>query len=96
VPPDPVRTRVGFFGLLAPRARLAFLNEVLEKFLRDLAKLEAKAEHGTTNPFERLAVRGSYLALQARVTWVKEMIAALCASEDARTARNNATGTGGS
>lgn len=77
VPPDPVRSRVGFLGLLPPPARLAFLNEVLEQFRRALAKLEANLAREATDPFERLAVRGSYLALQARLTWVQEVIEAL-------------------
>jgi DNA-binding PadR family transcriptional regulator len=80
VPPDPIRTRVGFLEILPRPARLPFLNEVVEKFQLDLAKREAEAAN-ETDPFERMALRGSYLVMQARLVWAKEIAAALAASE---------------
>jgi hypothetical protein len=96
VPPDPIRTRVRFLGLLPPPARLGFLNEVVEKLQHDLAQLEGKPARVATDSFEPLALRGSYLALQARLTWVKEVIETLSTSEYAENDRNSTAGAGSS
>jgi DNA-binding PadR family transcriptional regulator len=79
VPPDPMRTRIGFLGLLAPLKRRAFLTEITTGFRSHLAELtSALAEEA--DPFERLALRGSQLAIQARLTWVGELVKALSSS----------------
>jgi hypothetical protein len=69
---------------------------VLEKFRHDLAQLEAKATQEAADPFEQLALRGSYLALQARLAWVNEVIEALSTTGHARNDRSGAAGAGGS
>ncbi len=76
-PPDPVRTRVNFLSVLPPSGRRAFLREAADEFRRQLPKLAAAAEAATADPFERLAYRGSYLVMEARLTWVREMGEAL-------------------
>src|SRR5262245_54643433 len=70
-PPDPVRTRVGFLGLLSPAARRAFLAEAADRFGRQLPGLAAAAADAGADPFDRWAYRGSYLVMQARLTWVR-------------------------
>src|SRR5262245_66117306 len=74
-PPDPIRTRVGFLGLLPPTARGAFLAEAAAGLRRQLARLAAARE--SSDPFDRWAVRGSYLMTEARLAWVCELAAAL-------------------
>jgi DNA-binding PadR family transcriptional regulator len=74
-PPDPLRTRVNFLGALTPAERLAFLTEAAEKLARQLEMVGA-AVGATKDPFDRLALRGSYLAMEARLAWVREGLAA--------------------
>src|SRR5262249_12292130 len=76
-PPDPVRTRVGFLGLLSPAARRAFLAEAADRFGRQLPGLAAPAPDAGAGPLDRWASRGRYLVMQARLTWVREMAEAL-------------------
>jgi DNA-binding PadR family transcriptional regulator len=72
-PPDPLRTRVNFLGALPPAERLAFLIEAAEKLVRQLETVGA-AVAATPDPFDRLALRGSYLAMEARLSWVQEAL----------------------
>jgi DNA-binding PadR family transcriptional regulator len=96
VPPDPIRTRFGFLGLLPPSIRLDLLNEVRDKFRHALAQLKARTTQEPMDPFELLALRGSYLALQARLTWVNEVLATLRRPEYARKDRNGTARAGNS
>ena len=75
-PPDQVRTRVGFLGLLPPAECAAFLTEAAAGLRGQLAAL-AEVVEMEPEPFERLALRGSYLAAEARLAWVREVAAAL-------------------
>lgn len=75
-PPDPVRTRVGFFGLLPPETRRAFLAESADKIRRVLANLET-VQDTIPDPYDRLALRGCVLAMEARLTWLAEVAAAI-------------------
>jgi DNA-binding PadR family transcriptional regulator len=70
-PPDPIRTRIGFLGLLSPAERVTFLTEAADAIAGQLAGLAA-TETAERDPFERLALRGSYLAMAARLAWVRE------------------------
>jgi len=76
VPPDPLRTRIGFLGLLAPSERRAFLKEAATGLQSHLAEFTS-ALATEADPFERLALRGSQLAMQARVAWLGELVKAL-------------------
>jgi DNA-binding PadR family transcriptional regulator len=76
-PPDPIRTRVGFLSLLQPADQRAFLIEAADKLQRQLAVLAPEAEQPTPDPFDRWASRGSYLVMEARLAWVREMAEAL-------------------
>ncbi|HXY34516.1 MAG TPA: PadR family transcriptional regulator [Planctomycetaceae bacterium] len=79
VPPDPMRTRINLLRLLAPSERRAFLAEATTGFQAHLAELTS-ALTGEADPFERLALRGAQLAMQARATWVGELVEALSSS----------------
>lgn len=72
-PPDPIRTRVGFLSLLPPERRRAFLAEAEAELRRLLEAPEAPA----ADPFDRWALRGRRLMMEARLAWVREMAEAL-------------------
>lgn len=71
-PPDPIRTRVNFLGVLSPAHRKAFLSETVNQLAQYLAAM-ATAEPKLSDPFEQLALNGCYRAMAARVEWVREM-----------------------
>jgi DNA-binding PadR family transcriptional regulator len=75
-PPDPIRTRVGFLGLLPPVERLAFLSAAADAIAAELATLSAAVTAPETDPHDRLALRGSCLAMEARLAWVREGLTA--------------------
>jgi DNA-binding PadR family transcriptional regulator len=72
-PPDPLRTRFGFLAVLSPAERRAFLAEAADALAGQLAGLAAAAGAAGRTPFERLALRGSFLAMEARLAWVREV-----------------------
>ena|SRR5450755_42115 len=78
VPPDPLRTRIGFLDALPPNQQKAFLRsaqkaveEQLGKVLRDNHSRPAKAG------FEYWTARGALLAMRARRAWLRELAQAL-------------------
>jgi DNA-binding PadR family transcriptional regulator len=71
-PPDPIRTRVGFLGVLSPGQRQAFLSDAANHLGKHLA-IVASAEPAISDTFERLALQGSCRTMAARVEWVREM-----------------------
>jgi DNA-binding PadR family transcriptional regulator len=76
-PPDPVRTRVGFLGLLSAAERRAFLTAAAEAVAARLPGLAAAADAPQLDPHERLALRGSRQTMEARVAWLREGMAAV-------------------
>jgi DNA-binding PadR family transcriptional regulator len=79
VPPDPMRTRINLLRSLAPSERRAFLAEVTKGFQSHLAEITSALAR-EADAFERLALRGSQLAMQARMAWVGELAKALTSS----------------
>lgn len=77
-PPDPIRTRINFLGLLPPAARRALLREVVDALAAQLAVAAAADAGAGADEFERLALRGSFRAAEARLAWVREAVAAAC------------------
>ena len=73
-PPDPIRTRVGFLGLLPPADRTAFLAAAAAGLRRQLARLAAET---SDDPFDRLAARGSCRMTEARLAWLRDVAAEL-------------------
>jgi DNA-binding PadR family transcriptional regulator len=76
-PPDPIRTRVGFFGILSSRSRQAFVREARLSLQAQLKNLAAELKASPFDPFDHLAQRGRYLAMKARLAWVNEVAAEL-------------------
>jgi DNA-binding PadR family transcriptional regulator len=72
-PPDPIRTRVGFFALLQPAERRAFLREAADKLERQLKVLGEACGQTREDPFDQWTTRGSYLVVEARLAWVREL-----------------------
>lgn len=67
VPPDPLRTRVHFLGVLSPRQRAEMLRQALADLRRQLETLKPSAEDNTD---DRRALRGAVLAARARIQWL--------------------------
>jgi hypothetical protein len=74
---DPVRTRVFFLGALTPAQRsgfvrdaLAALEDYVERTRADLAKRDAGP-----GSFDHLAALGAVYEAEARVAWMKELLA---------------------
>jgi hypothetical protein len=74
-----MRTRIGFLGLLSSSKRGVFLTEVTTGLRRHLAEL-TNALAAEADSFERLALRGSQLVVQARLAWVGEVVKMLDSS----------------
>jgi DNA-binding PadR family transcriptional regulator len=74
-PPDPIRTRVGFFGLLSPKSRRAFVRAAKMGLIEQLKSFAAELKSSPLDPFDHLTQRGRYLAMKARLEWVSEIAA---------------------
>ena len=78
VPPDPLRTRIRFLGVLPVGKQQELLRVALQRvewhlgeMLRDYKDRRAKGG------FERWMARGALMAMRARRAWLREMVAAL-------------------
>jgi DNA-binding PadR family transcriptional regulator len=74
VPADPLRTRLGFLGALPPAQQKVFLAEAEAGIREQMRRVEADciqklAEGGA----EYWMARGALMALQARLTWIREV-----------------------
>ncbi len=72
VPPDPIRTRISFLGLLSPAQRSVFFSEATANLRSSLTGIK-DALAREEDPFERLAVHGAQVAMQSRLAWLIEM-----------------------
>lgn len=78
VPPDPLRTRLGFFHVLSPGERQAFVQEAREGVsLQIRAIREDLKSCRDAAPWRRLVARGALASLKARQAWLREVAAAL-------------------
>jgi DNA-binding PadR family transcriptional regulator len=80
-PPDPIRTRVNFLGLLPAADRAAFLAAAAEAIAAGLAALAAAPDKAGLDECERLALRGSLRTMEARLAWVREGLSSAGGSE---------------
>ncbi len=74
-PPDPLRSRIEFLGLLAPEERKGFMTQVrlgLEEQLKNAVK--ASEECDRSNNLNYLSIRGGVLAARARLDWIEEVL----------------------
>ena len=79
VPPDPMRTRYRFLGLLPPRQRRAIASKWLrnmERHIRAVAE-DFEARKKTGDPFSYLLARGALLHLHSRRDWLAEVTRSL-------------------
>jgi DNA-binding PadR family transcriptional regulator len=77
-PPDPIRTRVNFLGVLSPAHRQTFLLEAANQLDQFLAAMIA-AQPNELDAYERLALQGCIRAMAARVEWMRDMAKTLTA-----------------
>jgi DNA-binding PadR family transcriptional regulator len=73
VPPDPLRTRVGFLGILPPAERQAFVAGALagvEAHMR-IVHSDLERRRADRSPWERLTARGALAMLKARRAWLR-------------------------
>lgn len=77
LPPDPLRTRVAFLGMLAPREARAFVTAALDHVRREQAALTSFAAASRGNCLDYFVARGAVLALRARAAWLREVQRAL-------------------
>jgi DNA-binding PadR family transcriptional regulator len=66
VPPDPLRTRLSFLGVLSKERRGRFSARAVEALERELALLEARVEE---DPDEQRAHSAAVQAMRARLGW---------------------------
>lgn len=79
VPPDPMRTRYRFLGLLPPAERRGILRAWQKNMARHTRAVEQDYEHRkkTGDAFSYLLARGALLHLASRRTWLEEATRAL-------------------
>jgi len=75
LPPDPVRTRIGFFAILDPARRKALLACAVRKMSFYLSQFKAYTEQAKANKDkgEYLARVGAQRMLEARLQWLLEV-----------------------
>jgi DNA-binding PadR family transcriptional regulator len=70
VPPDPLRTRMHFLGVLPPRQRARMLREAIADLRRHAELLKPRTED---TPDDRRALRGAVLATRTRIEWLTSL-----------------------
>ncbi len=74
VPPDPLRTRVRFLGVISRNHRTAFLQNVHQRTQAHLRAVEADCERKRAKRgFQYLMARGALLSMQSRCTFLQEV-----------------------
>ena len=76
VPPDPMRTRYRFLGLLPPGERRAIVIKWQKNMARHIRAVEEDfvVRKKTGNPFSYLLARGALLHLHSRQHWLDEAL----------------------
>lgn len=74
VPPDPMRTRYRFLGLLAPAERRSIIGNWQKNMARHIRAVEEDyaARKKSGDAFSFLLARGALLHLQSRQAWLEE------------------------
>jgi DNA-binding PadR family transcriptional regulator len=75
VPLDALRTRIGFFAVLSPSARIKLIGKVQEQLAKHIKTIRAECRRRRVSGdiFSYLAMRGALLSLQARQVWLQEV-----------------------
>ena len=78
VPPDPLRTRIRFLGVLNARQRRAFLQDAHQRMQAHVRTIQADCERKRgKGGFPYLMARGALLSIQSRCIFLKEAAEAL-------------------
>jgi DNA-binding PadR family transcriptional regulator len=79
VPPDPLRNRVAFFALLAPREQHKLLDRAVKAMRAHLARVHAHTEmlRAQDQPNEYLVSDGARRMVKARLEWLVTVAQAL-------------------
>jgi DNA-binding PadR family transcriptional regulator len=96
VPPDPLRTRVRFLGVISRNQRRAFLQNAHQRTQAHLRAVEADCEQkGAKGGFQYLMARGAFLSMQSRCTFLQEVAEVLNVGlkDDLRSAGDKQTAT---
>jgi len=74
VPPDPLRTRIRFLGVLAPAQQRAFMGSARRSAERNLAAVRRDCEQWQTVGGPRYFVaKGAFMMMQARCAWIRDV-----------------------
>jgi len=78
VPPDPLRTRIRFLGVLNPRQRRAFLQDAHQRMQAYVRTIQADCgRKRRKGGFPYLMARGAFLSMQSRCSFLKEVAEAI-------------------
>jgi DNA-binding PadR family transcriptional regulator len=84
VPPDPLRTRLGFFSVLTPGERRMFVTQArtqTKAHLLEVKRYTKRMESGG-EVFEHLVSRGAQRMVEARLMWLAELRRAIPRTSD--------------
>ena len=75
-PLDPLRIRIGFFGVLTPARRIRFLQRAIERLAHEITRAEAYVDHATRNrgPWQVAIGQGALTTQRARMGWLKDVL----------------------
>jgi DNA-binding PadR family transcriptional regulator len=79
VPPDPLRNRIAFFGLLGLRDQRTLLARAIAQAKAYLVQVKAytACEHASGGTFEYLVSAGAQKMLESRLEWLQSLSRAL-------------------
>ena len=81
VPPDPLRTRIRFLGLVSARRQRSFLEMARRSATRSLLVVRADCAHWRARGgFRYLIARGALMSMEARCRWLREVQRAVAPS----------------
>lgn len=81
VPPDPLRTRLSFLGVLSPARRHDLLAQARARIAESLGAYREQLARGELDRMNELVHRGAAETQEARLRWLDEVLAAV---EDVR------------
>jgi DNA-binding PadR family transcriptional regulator len=75
VPPDPLRSRVAFFSLLAPETRQKFVDNAIRELTISIERVRAHTEREKARgkTFEALVSAGAQRMVESRLAWLTDV-----------------------
>jgi DNA-binding PadR family transcriptional regulator len=79
VPPDPLRNRIAFFGLLDPETRGTYLSSAVRELTACVERVQAHTEREKTagKIFDYLVSAGAQRTIESRLAWLLEVVRVL-------------------